>query len=268
MSAPPLPALARSHRIHSVACIAATALLLVSIGAPTSVSAQETAADRDARVHFESGRLHYDRGAYEEADEEFRAAYELSHRAELLYNLYLTAERRGDFDAAVDYLERYLTEGAPDAERRASLEPRLVNLRERRARLTARGGAEEVATPAETDTTAPPSTTTSGDVVPAAVSFGIAGAGLVSFAIFGGLALAEDGSLESTCGVSCSDAQLSSLGTFTLVADISWVTAIAGAALGLVLFFTVGQPSGETPAVALAPWLGPDGTGLVAMGAF
>lgn len=238
---------------------------LCLLGACPVYAQDESRQDADARTHFESGRSYFDRGAYEEALREFRAAYDLSHRAELLYNLYLTAERAADFDAAVDYLEHYLSEGSPDAERRASLEPRLENLR---ARRDAHG--EPVAEPTPEPEPAPaPAPASSGDVVPAVIAFAVAGAGLVTFAVAGGLALAEDGSLETTCGTSCSDAQLSGLNAMTIAADVGWITAAVAGVAGVVLLVTVGMPSETSSATALVvPWATPDGGGLVLGGSF
>lgn len=238
--------------------------MLVVVSSSVVASAQETAADVEARTHFEAARLHFERGAYEEAQREFQAAYDLSHRAELLYNLFLTAERLADYDMAIGYLEHYLAEGSPDAERRATLEPRLENLRARRDRR---------ATPTEEPTEPVPATTTAsgGDIVPAAIAFGVAGAALVSFAIVGGLALAEDGSLESTCGTSCTDAQVSTLGTLGIVADVSWITAAVATTAGVVLLLTVGMPSGSSSGqtALVVPWLAPSGGGgLLAEGSF
>ncbi len=247
--------------IVTVACVA------LGSGLAHPALAQESASDREARAHFEAARLHFDRGAYEEAQREFEAAYELSHRAELLYNLYLSAERLGDFDAAIGYLERYLSEGAPDDERRAHLTPRLDNLRERHARTTPEEPSHEVAT--ETPPASAPRATSSGDLLPAAIAFGVAGAGLMTFAIVGGLALAEDDALAGSCGVACTPAQLDTLGTLTLVADIGWVTALVAAVTGTVLVFTVGLP-GDAPAdtASIAPFLSLDGGGLTAQGVF
>lgn len=110
-------------------------LAAVVLSIPGLAGAQDH--DEEARTHFQSGRLHFERGAYEEAQAEFMAAYELSQRPDLLFNLFLCAERLGELDAAIDYLERYLAEASPDAETRTQLEPRLANLRERRdARVT------------------------------------------------------------------------------------------------------------------------------------
>ncbi len=250
--------------MRSVARFGALALVTL-LSLPGAVRAQETAVDAEARTHFAAARLHFERGAYEEAQREFLAAYELSPRAELLYNLYLTAERLADYDGAIGYLEHYLAEGTPDAERRALLGPRLENLRQRR---------DEHAAPTVTDVppeaAPPPSERREGDIVPAAVAFGVAGLGLVSFAIFGGLALGEDGSLDSACGTSCTNEQVSTLGTLALVADVSWITAAVAATAGVVLLVTLGMPSGGSASSArVLPWVAPTGGGgLVAAGSF
>lgn len=231
--------------------IAACAAALLVVTSATA-SAQGDADEAAARAHFESGRLHFDNGNYEMALREFQASYELSHRAELLYNLYVTSERLGDLPAAVEYLERFLADGNPEADRRAQLERRLRNLRERRDR-----------TPS---TTAP----RRGDVVPAAIAFGVAGAGLLSFAITGGLALAEDGSIAAGCGatVSCTDAQLSTLGTLTVIADVSWVTAAVASAAGVVLLLTLGLDSGEAESARVVPLVSPTLAGVAVEGRF
>lgn len=249
---------------RTLAC--ALVLLATSIG----VASAQTAEDDEARTHFEAARLHFERGAYEQAQAEFQAAYDLSHRAELLYNLYLTAERLADFDAAIDYLERYLAEGSPDAERRASLEPRLANLRERRDRHLPQEPVEATSDTTAASATPPPSTRREGDLVPAAIAFGVAGVGLLSFAIFGGLALAEDGSLADRCGTSCTGAEVSTLGTLTIVSDISWITAAVAGVAGLVLALTLGMPSSEQPSASarVLPWAGRDGGGLTIVGRF
>lgn len=248
------------------------ALVVSFCSLPALASAQGSREDEEARTHFESGRLYFERGAYEESLREFQAAYELSHRAELLYNLYLTTERLGEWDQAISYLEHYLAEGSPDAERRASLEPRLENLRARRDRHAAPD--EPDATPTDATPAPTPSTQTvhhDGDLIPAIAAFAVAGAGLVSWAILGGLALSEDGNLTSTCGRSCTSDQTSTLGALTLGADISWITAAVAGVTGLVLLFTVGQGHDETVSTArVMPWVAPNGAsgGLSISGSF
>jgi tetratricopeptide (TPR) repeat protein len=259
--------------------IAITLFLLAAD--PQRSRAQESPDDAAARAHFEAARLHYDRGAYEEAQREFQAAYDLSHRAELLYNLYLTTERLGDIDTAITHLERYLREGSPDAERRAQLGPRLENLRARRERAQRDREAGTVA-PTEggdgddhgADVVAPQRA--EGNVVPAAIAFGLAGAALVTFAITGGLALAEDGNLASGCGATatCTDEEVSTLSTLSVVADVSWVTATVATAAGVVLLLVLGFPADDAPrdeaaAARVVPWAAPDGSGgLMTSGSF
>jgi tetratricopeptide (TPR) repeat protein len=101
------------------------------------VSAQEASPpelsqrDREAQIHFEAGRLHFDNGNYEQALPEFQAAFDLSGRPQLLYNLYITEENLGQLEAAATHLERFLAEGQVAAEQRAQLTERLGNLRRR-----------------------------------------------------------------------------------------------------------------------------------------
>ena len=245
--------------------VPALALGLVGAGlallAPACAGAQDHT--EEARLHFEAGRAHYENGAYESALSEFETAYEQSGRVELLYNLYLTVERLGRMEAALDYLERFIAEGDHEPERLAQLEQRRENLRERMASQT---DAETSETSTESTAPAPAS---GGDMLPAIIAFSVAGAGLLSFAIFGGLALAEDDRLAAGCGVNgtCSDAELSDLSTFSVVADVSWVTAAVAAAAGVVLLVTLGLP-GDGGDAAFAPWVTPTAGGVSAVGRF
>jgi len=75
--------------------------------------------------------------------------------------------------------------------------------------------------------------------LPALVAFGAGGAGLVTFAIAGGLALGEDRALADRCNGSCSESDLSKLDRRTTVADVGIAVAAAGVATGLVLFFVL-----------------------------
>ncbi|UJR83773.1 tetratricopeptide repeat protein [Sandaracinus amylolyticus] len=247
--------------------IAAIVIMGIVLAVAPRAGAQESGGDDAARAHFEAGRLHFDRGAYEAAQQEFEAAYELSGRPALLYNLYLTAERLGDFDTAIAHLERFLAEGSPSDEQRAQLEPRLENLRTRRERI--RSGAEPEPEPEPTPPPAP--ARREGDLVPALVAFGVAGAALVSFAITGGLALAEDDALSNGCGATdrCTDDEVSTLSALVVAADVSWITAAVAASAGVVLLVTLGLPSNETETASIAPFVTPDGSGgVVVQGRF
>ena len=256
------------------------AAISIVLSAGVSASAQESPLDERARLHFASGASYFDAGNYERALEEFQTAYELSQRAELLYNIYLSHERLGNLDEAITNLEQYLANVEMDAERRAVLEQRLGNLR---ARATATTGTDTTAGPGtspdiepDTDTTpapdvtppapAPPpeEATSSGLSTAALFSFIAAGTGLVLAGVFGTMALVEHNGLEEDCGPTCSDDEVSSLRTFNLIADVSLGVAVLGGILGAVLQATSGGGDDEPTPTA---WLGPDGAGLGVRGA-
>ena len=56
---------------------------------------------------YENGFKLYQEGSYDEAIVAFRSAYALSGEPTLLYNLALAAERAGDYDMALEYLQAY-----------------------------------------------------------------------------------------------------------------------------------------------------------------
>jgi hypothetical protein len=110
--------------------------------------------------------------------------------------------------------------------------------------------------------------------VPAYVSFGIGGAGVVVGAIFGLVALGTKGGLDTACssGKICPSSQQSNIGSLNSQATISTVgfgVGVVGAAVGLVLLLTE-TPSTETtppPKAAtrgsrVAPWVGGNAIGL------
>ncbi len=88
--------------------------------------------DAAARDRFRLGTRHFDAGDYGLAAAEFQAAYDLSHRPALLYNVYLAYERLGDLERAIPALEGYLRDGEP-GDRREALESRLERMRQRLA---------------------------------------------------------------------------------------------------------------------------------------
>lgn len=116
-------------------CIGASTiavLLLVTGAADAQPSRPDDAAAQRA---FEAGRQAYQDGRYEDALSDFRSAYELSLRPELLYNVGLAADRlRRDGDA-IDAFQRYL-DAMPGAANRAEVEARLHALREAQATAT------------------------------------------------------------------------------------------------------------------------------------
>ena len=214
--------------------------------------------EEEAQAHFAAGRNHFERGHYEQALVEFEAAYELSERPALLYNLYLTPERLGRLEEAAHHLERYL---AHAGERRELLQSRLESIRARLQEQRRR--AEETAAnqeEGEDETVAsPPVQDGGGAPVAAIASFAAGGAGLIAFGVFATLSLMEDADLAETCGADagsyCTVDEVSALGTYNLLADIGLGVAAVGAALGLVFLLTADGDDAEE--VAVAPWLGP-----------
>lgn len=121
--------------------------LLVALGLTGTAAAQaaDAAADAEARARFEAGRAAMAAGRIEDALTDFRRAYELSHRPELLYNVAIAADRLRRDEEALSAFERYLAEMPPDVENRAAVESRIAVLRE----TIAEEEAEEAAAPAE-----------------------------------------------------------------------------------------------------------------------
>jgi hypothetical protein len=243
------------------------ALWVVALGLPALASAQED-DDTRARRHFASGESYFEEGAYEDAVREFAQAYRLSHRPALLFNLYTAEERFGRLSDAATHLEQYLQEMPPDLENRVMLEARLVNLR---ARIAA-----EAAPDPDPQTTRPdvqPSPTASngsGDLMlGGGIALGIGGAGFVTFAVAGVMALGERDRLRDDCMVEpCDASSLSELNLRNTVADIGLGLGIAGATAGIIML-AVGATSGPSEQqVAVTPVVSSTYAGVLAGGQF
>jgi hypothetical protein len=107
---------------HPMALALAALALLVSPAAAAAQDAPPTATEdastTQAREHFRVAMDHYNAGRFAEAATEFQRSYDLSHRPELLHNIYLSRRDMGDIAGAVDALRLYLTEATiPEADR-------------------------------------------------------------------------------------------------------------------------------------------------------
>ena len=89
-----------------------------------STARAEDFSDRQARAHYAVGVAMYDGGRFAEAAAEFQAAYDLTHRAALLYNCYIAYRDSSQIVRARDSLRQYLSE-VPDAPNRLHLSARL-----------------------------------------------------------------------------------------------------------------------------------------------
>lgn len=218
--------------------------------------------DDEARALFERGNAAYSVGQYADAAGHFREAYELSGRADLLYNIYSALEREGGhLEEATDALEQYLEQGDVPADRYAALSARLERMKTRLAEQQDSGDPREGGTHVEP--------ADSGGVHPAATALLIAGGVLlVNFGIFAALSAAEKGKLESSCAPACNDDEVSTLSTYNLIADISWITALAAGATGVVLLFALMGGDESESAVSVSPWLAPGTGGAAVRGTF
>ena len=91
--------------------------------------ATEQQMDQEARDRFRLGRTLYDGGRFREAAREFEAAYQLSHRSELLFNIYVAYRDASDLQHATDALRQYI-EAKPDAPNITNLRARLQTMEE------------------------------------------------------------------------------------------------------------------------------------------
>lgn len=132
------PANHRGDRLSLAVVSVVTCIATLVLSAPT-VLAQST-SDDEARGLHAAGAAAFNAGRYEDALQYFLRAYDLSHRAALLYNVGQAADRARHDEVALDAFERYLA-GVTDIENRAEIEGRVRVLRaailERRSELAA-----------------------------------------------------------------------------------------------------------------------------------
>lgn len=174
-------------RTHGLPSLCVLTLALVAALVHPGRARAETPDER-ARILYAAGKDHYDHGRYEDAAREFEAAFTLSPRPELRYNLYLAYERMGRFDTALGHLEAYLQGGQLSPDERGRLEARRDALRER----AAHGAAPP---PVETTAPPPPAATTSASASPmpqsgfmarVALGVGYANAETSDYKVYGG----------------------------------------------------------------------------------
>jgi Tetratricopeptide repeat len=107
------------------------ACVVVAMGGSARAQAQVDIGA--ARAHFAAATTYFEAGRYGEALKEFEAAYYLSRRAPLLFNIGVCHERLGHVDEAISAFEKYLASGPPESDR--------VEVGERVAALKARAPA-------------------------------------------------------------------------------------------------------------------------------
>jgi tetratricopeptide (TPR) repeat protein len=203
------------------------------------------AADEEARKHFQIGKLLLDSGRFQEAIAEFEAAYKLSGRPQLLYNLYVAHRDAGNVDQAIEALRGYL-EKVPDAPDRLNLTARLAALEEQQKRQReqeerARLATEEAAQ-AKAEVAKRTYTVTEHSAVPWIV-MGIGGALVVGSVGTGVAALGKSHELKDKCfdANSCPRSQKDNIDkarALSTTTDVLWITGSAAVVTGFVLWVT------------------------------
>jgi tetratricopeptide (TPR) repeat protein len=197
--------------------------------------------DEEARQHFQLGRTFYDSGRFQQAVEEFEAAYKLSGRPQLLYNVYVAQRDVGELQKAVDALRAYL-EQVPDAPDRVNLKARLTSLEAQAKRQSEQEAlARQLAAPPEAPAVPQTRTETEHSIVPWIVT-GAGGALLLGSVITGVLAKGKADDLDKICGgTSCPSSEQSNVDstkTLAVTTDVLWSVGAAAAITGVVLWWT------------------------------
>ena len=103
--------------------------------------------------------------------------------------------------------------------------------------------------------------------VPAYVSFGVGGAGLIAGTIFGVLALSAQSHLNTECNASkqcpgSAQGDVDSLHTDALVSTIGFGVGVVGVGLGTYFLLSTHDEAPKTTGLLVRPWLGPTSAGI------
>lgn len=239
-----------THRMCAV-CLAVALATAGGVGSAHAQAASEAEVrDLEARARFESGRLAFEAGRYEEALADFERSYELSGRAIILFNIGLVHDRLRRDQAALDAFERYLAE-VPAAPNRAEVEARAAVLRAQLA---------ESAVPVPVPTPAPGPSHRVEYEIWAWISTGLTLAAAPLAGALWSLANDEYARLDVQCGeAGCARSAIDASGAPALVdgTNAMLVTAIVAglsAVTAWTLYFVdVPSPSAPSPSVRLGP---------------
>jgi tetratricopeptide (TPR) repeat protein len=102
------------------------ALLLLAVAVRTA-AADDSAATKAARRHFERGEKLYALTRFSEALDEYQKAFEARPLPDFLFNIGQCYRNLGDYDSAIFSYRKYLT-AAPDAPNRAQVEQLIEEL--------------------------------------------------------------------------------------------------------------------------------------------
>ena len=250
--------------------------------------------EEEAKIHFSLGKKYFETGRFAASLAEFEKAYELTHNARLLYNIYLSAEKVGDFERAASALEAYLPT-IPDSEPdlRANIEGRLEATRRTRDRMAAleakndaAGGQLEsdkdeapsrakdpktksAAAQTGAQTQAEPGGDEGGGGVLPWILVGTGGAMLVASVVTGFVTGGLKSDYTQSCSSGTCDANTRNTGEMMLtLTDVFLFGGIAIAGAGLIWWLLTRGGGESKEKVAAAPYMSAQGGGLSLAGRF
>lgn len=245
----------------------ASLLLLAASALWSADTRAQLQPDELARRHFESGAAYFEQAEYESALKEFRKAYELSGRHQILRNVSVVQERLGNLEGAIEALDAFLQHAPNDPAaatmtvRRDNLKKRLEKRREEDAQTEAfRREQERIeyppqqpepARPAEAAPAAPapsPRSQQPPDLLPAYILLGagaLSGAGAI---LTGVVAQLEYNDAEDTCSPVCTDSEVGTAESLALTSTILTGVSVATLGAGLIWWATADTPHEQTTA--------------------
>jgi hypothetical protein len=115
-------------------------------------------AETKARAYFKNGTVAFDAGHYDEAQAEFAAGYDLSHKAGFLWNMAECARLLGNLPRALDLYTQYVASAPPSAPQRATAELRIRELTPTVSAAASARAADLPSVPAAATTSVPAAT--------------------------------------------------------------------------------------------------------------
>jgi tetratricopeptide (TPR) repeat protein len=234
------------------------------------VDVDQEGDDERAKAHFQVGKSLYDSGRFSEAAEEWEKAYDLSGRAELLYNIYVAHRDATEMQAAIAALQRYLEGAEIEPARRINLEARLRAMQSAQAEAGAPQAVVEPEPASEPEPEPEPAPApdaalrgSSDDAtVSPIISYGLIGLGgsmVVGAVVTGILAQGKIDDVESACpNEACPfdfdlDGTRNDAQTLALVTDVLWIggAIAAGAGVTLLLLEPEEQQAPAAPTASL-----------------
>jgi tetratricopeptide (TPR) repeat protein len=196
------------------------------------------------RELFQNGKTLFEEGQYADAIVAWEEAHRLTKRPKLLFNIANAHERLGDYQQAIDVLNRY--RAFAEADEKDALERRLTNLERLSEEQEADREAAQPVTPTPAPVTPPPSSGPGAGRVVGVGLIGLGAVGIVSGSVMGLSANQAGDDAKDLC-VAKGDGYLCPAGATELLdqnrsraltADLTLGAGVASAVVGTVLVLT------------------------------